>query len=534
MGAFFGSIHVRTDNSDLVRNALERVAKEADCKFLMGPPVEGWISVFSNEDQNDEISAFIAKYLPNDIFHFIVHDDSVFNYSFYRAGQLVDNYNSCPNYFDGDAEEYAKPSGGRPELFQDLLRRPDALAKIKELLAANKEQYIFENERMSEFVELLGLSNASSSYEYLQSGEWHEIEGREQFIHIEVKPESAEDYNSRGEVKLAKGDLDGALADFDKALERNPGLTAAQENRVRVEQAKIDRDKTFAEHWNQFGNIKKAEGDLHNALFGYNKAIELNPNLAEVWNNRGRVKKEKGDQDGALADYNRAIELKPDMAVAYSNRGLVKKARKDLSGALADFDRAIELKPDMAVAYSHRGIIKQARRDMDGALADFDKAIELKPDLASAYNNRGQLKRAKGDSDGAIADFNKSIELKPSLAEAFNNRGEAKRAKGDIDGALADYNKAIELKPKLAQPYNNRAITKRSKGDLDGALADFDKVIELTSAAVAYGSRGTVKREKGDLDGALADFNKALELKPDWTQAREARDAVIKSKGGPV
>ena len=102
MGAFFGSIHVRTDNSDLVRNALERVAKEADCKFLMGPPVGGWISVFpSGNGQDDKISAKIATILADDFFHLVVHDDDIFLYFFYRAGALVDRYNSCPDYWEG-------------------------------------------------------------------------------------------------------------------------------------------------------------------------------------------------------------------------------------------------------------------------------------------------------------------------------------------------------------------------------------------------------------------------------------------------
>jgi len=46
MGAFYGSILIRTENSDMVQKALDEVAKVADCKFLLGPPVNGWISVF--------------------------------------------------------------------------------------------------------------------------------------------------------------------------------------------------------------------------------------------------------------------------------------------------------------------------------------------------------------------------------------------------------------------------------------------------------------------------------------------------------
>ena len=152
-------------------------------------------------------------------FQFMVHDDDIFAYWFYRNGQLLDSYNSCPDFFEGIndvhvSEQEKLDARGRPELFQDLLKEPDALNRLKELLAADKEKYVFENERMAEFVDLLGLSNALSSYDYLKQGARDDIEGWEQFIRIEFRPESAEDYNYQGEAKLAKSLFDGAMVDF--------------------------------------------------------------------------------------------------------------------------------------------------------------------------------------------------------------------------------------------------------------------------------------------------------------------------------
>src|SRR5271165_2411864 len=163
------------------------------------------------------------------------------------------------------------------------------------------------------------------------------------------------------------------------------------------------------------GVVKRAKGDLDGANADYSKVIELKPDYAEAYYNRGDVKQAKGDLDGAVADYSKAIELKPDYAEAYVNRGVAKGAKGDLDGAIADLTKAIELKADYAEAYINRGVAKYTKDDLDGAIADFSKAIELKPDYAEAYYYRGHAKQAKGDMDGAIADLTKASELKPGV-----------------------------------------------------------------------------------------------------------------------
>ena len=365
-----------------------------DCKFLLGPPIKGWISIFPSEiGRVAPISSRISELIPNDIFHLMVHDDDVFHYYFYRTGKLTDRYNSGPDYFEQASEEEKQECKGHPELFQNLLPDPKSLSKIQKLLAADK--FTFESERIAQFVELLDLPNATSSYEYLQEGERDEIEDWKQFVHIEYKPSSAEDYNNRGAAKLVKEDLDGALADFNKAIELNPNLVFAHENRDRTIQSKNERNKTLAETWNKFGRIKKDDGDLDGALHGYNKAIELDSNFATAYSNRGLVKKAKGDLDGAIADFNKAIELKPDSAIYYSNRGSVRRKKGDLEDALADCNKAIELNPDSAFAYNNRGMVKRVKGDLDGALEDYNKAISLKPDFSEAISNRDKAKEIK-------------------------------------------------------------------------------------------------------------------------------------------
>src|SRR5271165_7082884 len=118
MGAFYESIHVRTEDSEAVRKALDRLVMESQCKFLLGPALDGWISVFPDDrGPNEQISADVARLVLRDVFHLIVHDDDIFIYYFYRERRLVDQYNSNPHYFDEVSEEDEPAGQGNPERF---------------------------------------------------------------------------------------------------------------------------------------------------------------------------------------------------------------------------------------------------------------------------------------------------------------------------------------------------------------------------------------------------------------------------------
>src|SRR5436309_2081100 len=262
------------------------------------------------------------------------------------------------------------------------------------------------------------------------------------------------DLVNRGIEKAKNGDLDGAIAHFDRAAELNPKDDAPYYNRAQA---------------------KRLKNDTAGAIADYTRAIELGSTNPAAYNNRGNARAENNDRDGAIADYTRAIELKPDYARAYYNRAVLKKEKGDKAGAKADFKTAQKLDPELASEESaadskndrlslspappaseesdedpiERGIEKAKKGDLDGALADFNRAIELDPKNAAAYYNRASAKMLKKDADGAIADYTRVIELDPKNVGAYNNRGILKARNNDPDGAVADYNQAIQANPKM-------------------------------------------------------------------------------------
>ena len=153
---------------------------------------------------------------------------------------------------------------------------------------------------------------------------------------------------NRGIEKAQKGDVDGAIADFNRAAELNPKDDAPYYNRAQA---------------------KRLKNDTAGAIADYTKAIELGSTNPAAYNNRGNARVETNERDGAIADYTRAIELKPDYARAYYNRAVLKKEKGDKAGAEADFKRAQKLDPQLIGDNSSSDSEKESDADVKSAAA---------------------------------------------------------------------------------------------------------------------------------------------------------------------
>ncbi|HJT77366.1 MAG TPA: hypothetical protein VJ739_09220 [Gemmataceae bacterium] len=186
MGAFYGSIHFRTEDRDAVRRALEEAAGEQPCRFLLGTALRGWVAAYPEmHGQDERVVKAIVERFPGEVLHVLVHDSDIFAYGFYRNGEAVDEYNSCPDYFE-EAEPHVREScRGQPDLLAHLLAPGKTVAELRQLLSPEEAGGgVFADDLLRRFAELLALPNASTSYEYLQSGETDDIEGWDQFQHV--------------------------------------------------------------------------------------------------------------------------------------------------------------------------------------------------------------------------------------------------------------------------------------------------------------------------------------------------------------
>ena len=138
----------------------------------------------------------------------------------------------------------------------------------------------------------------------------------------------------------------------------------------------IDRHPNDANDYNNRGLIYFQSGELESALADYNKAIQLNPNLAGAYNNRANYYAERGKLIEAIDDYDRAIDLNPVHVRAWINQGITFRQLGLYDRAIENFDFAVRLGQLKAHILAERGRTYHLMGDWNYAIADYRRALE--------------------------------------------------------------------------------------------------------------------------------------------------------------
>src|SRR5262249_6411107 len=123
-------------------------------------------------------------------------------------------------------------------------------------------------------------------------------------------PSAVVGYLALREIERSQGRLKGKLAAMAAIVIGSPGALLSP--LLIVESWRTQGGaETEARNYYDSALAKHMGGDLEGAIADYNRAVELNPKLARAYRDRGNVKRMKGDLDGAVADCTKAIELHP-------------------------------------------------------------------------------------------------------------------------------------------------------------------------------------------------------------------------------
>lgn len=190
------------------------------------------------------------------------------------------------------------------------------------------------------------------------------------------------------------------------------------------------------------------KGDFDGAITEYRKALLLNPGSFEAHGNLAAVLFHEGDLKGSIHEWRQAIRLRPDDARAHSFLGLALMTEGQLEPAILEFREALHLRSDLAATHVYLGVCLAKKRDFEVAIRELREAVRLEPDMAEAHSSLGTALGDTGDTKGSIVELREAIHLNPQFAGAHFNLGNELSKRGELEEALKEYQTACKLSPK--------------------------------------------------------------------------------------
>ncbi|BAY31608.1 protein kinase [Nostoc carneum NIES-2107] len=107
---------------------------------------------------------------------------------------------------------------------------------------------------------------------------------------------------------------------YQSAAEVLQDLQAPQISNVPPTIPIVNPSTNNAQAYNFWGLDKAQRQDYQGAITDFNRALQVDPNYFEAWCNRGHAYLQIGQYDAALADYDRALTINPSFAEALQGR----------------------------------------------------------------------------------------------------------------------------------------------------------------------------------------------------------------------
>ena len=138
---------------------------------------------------------------------------------------------------------------------------------------------------------------------------------------------------------------------------------------------------------NNLGNELLETGDVDAAVAYFQKAFQLKPDLLEAHYSLVYGLLRKGDSDAAMTEARNTLNLDPGDAEAHGVLGMVFMTKGLTDEAIAQFSRALEIRPDLSKAHYNLAIALLDKHETGKAINHYEKALDAEPNYLEAVTN---------------------------------------------------------------------------------------------------------------------------------------------------
>ncbi len=203
-----------------------------------------------------------------------------------------------------------------------------------------------------------------------------------------------------------------ALAQAYEAAQRAPDVIA------RLYQRALAIQPALANVRVNYGRFLEAQGRTAEAIAEYRKAAEERPWMTAAHFNLGSAYVRNGDMEKGEQELLRTIELDPDDAEALSNLGLLYLTRGQTEEGERFFERAVKADPDNAVALGNLGAYYLSTDRYERAIDLLSRAVKIDPRYVDALANLALAYFRVDDLARAETYARRALDLDPNQALA--------------------------------------------------------------------------------------------------------------------
>ena len=245
-------------------------------------------------------------------------------------------------------------------------------------------------------------------------------------------------------------------------------------------------DPDFPEVEVTVGEMRLASGQTEAAIAAFQHALSIQPahyqailGLASAYSSAGRVRE-------AESAFQRAIGLQPDHWTGYSRLAGFYYNRGNYTRAAEMFRKVTELTPDNAMAFANLGSTEQVTGDFERALQSLKKSLALQP-TARAYSNLGTIEFYRGHFQEAVDAFESAVRLAPDHFEMWANLADGYRwapglqgkAKEAFSKSAALCRSELTINPKSALAHSVFSLCLAKTGQREEAVLHTQEALSI-------------------------------------------------------
>jgi tetratricopeptide (TPR) repeat protein len=242
------------------------------------------------------------------------------------------------------------------------------------------------------------------------------------------------------------------------------------------------------------GQTLAERGNLEGALDQFHKAIKADPTCTEAYRLRGDVYRKQKQWRLARESYERACGLDPydfrshyNLGVTYQRLARLRPAEKDnlIRQAVAVYIRSVAIRSESFDAHLNLGACYYEMGPYELALQHTDIARRLEPANPRANNNFAILSSRLGRMSQAIAAYQASLEARPNQPDVRIQLGKLYLRSKRMISAVSTFRQAARRSPNSAEPWEMLGVCYYRLGQADDAVRAFQEAIRRDPENVA-------------------------------------------------